>query len=853
MTQVILHPRAERTAKYYALLYAGLGWKVFPVWGVKEVGGERLCACGKDHECERPGKHPIADLVPLGLNDASNEPRDIERWWTQKPNASIGIRTGAESGITVVDADASGGKPGVVNLTALCARNGGMPVTFAVNTGGGGIHLYFKYSSALQTGTNVLGEAIDVRNDGGYVIAPPSLHILGIYKWRSDTAELLDLPTWMRPSTGANAGGAGRRSGRPRVRVGIRIEKADELLRFIDPEDRDDWLKVGVILGRLFVGTLAEGEAWALYESWSARSEKFDEHRNENLARMREMFAEISQAAPRAGQEPITAGSLFQLAREGGWTPFGRRAPVSYEPGAEASMCEQLIQALVADKQKNRFYNVSGEVRDIVRSPIPQTRLLIWAAERGETLPESIHLRKTLPPGLQCALSEVAVLATADRHGEPVAKPIPADLVNMMLRDRARDFPPLTGISEWPMVSLGGNLVAGERGYDEATGLFFDIDTKVKIERTEPEIAWKYLSEEVLQDFPFLDATQEAYALAMLLSFMQRPLMKTSPAFAVVAPQPGTGKTTLIEIAALAIHGGPIVSHAFSSEEEELRKALQALMMSKVPVVLFDNIAKGRSIRSDHLAKLITSETTADRILGSSDTRKEVNNMLLTFTGNNIHFVKDMASRVVIVRLNAKSANPLRRNFSHPDIRTYAMENRSRILSALVSIAALADGQRPPGNASRFEDYDTYIARPIQRLLDIDIRAALNITGEADADEDDTVAEALSVLWKWQQMWRGNANGEKWKVREIVEAVGGASMPEAAREAVRAFAGGRQNWERDALRSMSYALRAIKGDYMYAPYRVESEATKTASWWRIEGEQGAASGPTTDENGGGPV
>lgn len=842
MAQVILHPREGRTARDYALMYIGLGWKVFPIWSVREVDGSRMCACSRGTECDRPGKHPISDYVPNGLNDASSERGDIERWWGARPDASIGIVTGRTSGITVIDADATGGKPGVVNLTALCARNGGVPATFTVNTGGGGLHLYFKYSSSLPTGSDVLGEAIDVRNDGGYVIAPPSLHVLGAYRWRHDTAELLELPTWLRPSAAgaASGGNAARGRGRPRSRVGMRIEKVDALLRHIDPDDRDKWLEVGVILGRLFVGTPAESEAWSLYESWSARSEKFDENRSDNLARMREMYQERSQQAPRAGQQALGPGTLIEWARAGGWKPFGDRLEVPYEPGNESIMCEALIGALTAQKSKNRFFNVSGEVRDILKSPIPQSRLMLWASERGEALPESLHVRRTMGPSLQCALSEVSALTTVGREG-PILKTIPPDLVAMMLRDRAHLFPSLSGISEWPMVSLGGQVIAGERGYDETTGLYFDIDPKLQLERVDPQDGWKFLREELLCDFPFENDLHALGALAMLLAFMQRPMMKTCPAFAVVAPQPGTGKTTLLEVASIGVHGTPIVPHAFSHDDEELRKALQGLMMAKVPAVLFDNIGRGKAVASDHLAKLITAESTADRVLGTSDTRKEVNTMLMTFTGNNISFVRDMASRVVVLHLNARTANPLRRSFAHPDIRVWAREHRSKVLSALVAIAALADGQRPTGNASRFEDYDLYIVQPILRLTCKDVRE-LDVVVDVDAEEDELVRESLGIIWKWQQQWRGTANGEKWRVRELVDAVGGTSLPENAREALKQFAGGTRAWEGDALRAMGVALRGIKGDYKYAPYRVESQATKSAALWIVK-HDGVANNP----------
>lgn len=829
MAQVILHPQEGRTARDYALMYIGLGWKVFPVWSVTELeNGRRVCACS-NAACDRPGKHPIADLVPGGLNDATSDRTTIERWWNRFAGASIGIVTGRVSGLTVVDADASGGKPGVVNLTALCAQQGGVPATFAVSTGGGGIHLYFKYSSALQTGTNVLAEAVDVRNDGGYVIAPPSLHILGSYKWRQDTAELLELPAWMRPAA------PNRGRGRPRVRQGMRIEKVESLLRHVDPEDRDDWLNVGLILGRMYIGTPGETEAWALYESWSSRSEKFDEHRSENMTRMREMFYERSQIAPRAGQEPIGPGTLIQLARDGGWTPFGARVAVSYEPGNESIMCQALIEALTANRETNRFFNVSGEVRDVLRAPIPSVRIMQQAAERGESVPEALIVRRTLGPALQCSLSEVAVLATVNRNGEPSAKPIPETLVAMMLKDRARDFPSLSGIAEWPMVSPGtGEIIgAGAKGYDEATGLYFDIDKRLIIDEIPAEVAWSFLRDEMLKDFPFESDLHRAGALALLLCFMQRPMMKTCPAFAIVAPQPGTGKTTLLEVASLAVHGGPIVPHAYSAEDEEIRKALQALMMAKIPAVMFDNIGRGKGVYSDHLAKLITSETSADRVLGSSDMRKEVNTMLMTFTGNNIAFVRDMASRVVTLRLNARSADPLRRTFAHPDIRVWAMSNRGKILSALVSIAKLADGKRPPGAASRFEDYDLVIVRPVHQLLNIDVRE-LNATLDADAEEDEMTRDLLTTLHKWQTEWRADANNEPWRVSELVGSVNSTSMPEEALARVKRFAGTERQWEQDAVRVLGYALRSIKDDYKYAPFRLTARVVSNSARWVVE-------------------
>lgn len=186
MTSLI--PPNGRTHKDYALMYAGMGFKVFPVWPIVpgfEEGDPGVCACAKGPECDRPGKHPLSDLVPSGVSDATGERARIENWWGHRPDASIGIATGRQSNLTVIDVDVSDGKPGLLNLTRLCGDRGGVPQTLTVETGSGGLHLYFRYNVALRTGANVIDEAIDVRNDSGYVVAPPSLHACGgFYKWR---------------------------------------------------------------------------------------------------------------------------------------------------------------------------------------------------------------------------------------------------------------------------------------------------------------------------------------------------------------------------------------------------------------------------------------------------------------------------------------------------------------------------------------------------------------------------------------------------------------------------------------------------------------------------------------------
>lgn len=157
-----------------ALNYAARGMGVFPVYNVQEDG---QCSCGNPG-CRDTGKHPI---LKHGLNDATTDPERIREWWSWKPHANIGIRTGSKSGIFVVDVDCADDKPGFETLRELENSHGELPPTWQVKTGSGGLHIYFQMPTgvSIKSGTNVLGPGMDVRGEGGYVIAPPSNHASG--------------------------------------------------------------------------------------------------------------------------------------------------------------------------------------------------------------------------------------------------------------------------------------------------------------------------------------------------------------------------------------------------------------------------------------------------------------------------------------------------------------------------------------------------------------------------------------------------------------------------------------------------------------------------------------------------
>jgi Bifunctional DNA primase/polymerase, N-terminal/AAA domain/Primase C terminal 1 (PriCT-1) len=175
-----------------ALGYAGRRWPVFPVY---EIGPDGKCACGGRPGCS-PGKHPRSQN---GLKDATTDEATIRRWWEMWPQANIGLVTGAPSGLVVLDIDPKNG--GDVALADLLGQHGPLPETAQTRTGSGGQHFLFAHpGSTVRNSTGKLGRGLDIKADGGYIVAPPSQHASGEeYAWiaHPDATERAPLPGWL--------------------------------------------------------------------------------------------------------------------------------------------------------------------------------------------------------------------------------------------------------------------------------------------------------------------------------------------------------------------------------------------------------------------------------------------------------------------------------------------------------------------------------------------------------------------------------------------------------------------------------------------------------------------------------
>lgn len=175
-------------AKNAALSYLARGWSVVPIAG--------------------RGKRPLVPWQEFQNRFATQE--EVCAWYARWPDAGVGIVTGGVSALVVLDVDSRHG--GDDSLAALEREHGMLPWTIEAVTGGGGRHLYFAHPDDELRNRAGLAPGLDLRAEGGLVVAPPSVHATGRrYEWEvsrhPDETPLAAMPDWLiRLARGAAPG-----------------------------------------------------------------------------------------------------------------------------------------------------------------------------------------------------------------------------------------------------------------------------------------------------------------------------------------------------------------------------------------------------------------------------------------------------------------------------------------------------------------------------------------------------------------------------------------------------------------------------------------------------------------------
>jgi len=346
------------------------------------------------------------------------------------------------------------------------------------------------------------------------------------------------------------------------------------------------------------------------------------------------------------------------------------------------------------------------------------------------------------PDALRGELDRAAIWISPD--GDTVAPPLA--VVRDILSLPGYECPRLRAVVEAPFFTEAGHLVL-TRGYHPDAGVYVRPPEGLSIpaipempSRADCHWARTLLLDEWLGDFPFVDAASRAHALGLLLlPFMRDLIDGPTPLHAVDAPMPGTGMGLLVDMIAIVATGRHVEVTTETTDQEELRKRITALLLAGPPFALLDNVR--RRLDAGGLAALLTAPTWSDRILGASRMVHLPTRTTWIVTGNNVEVSPELARRTAWIRMDARMPMPHRRTrFRHDPLGTWTRERRGELLWAVLVLVRywLAQG-RPPFSARRLGSYESWAALVGGVLMAAGIQGflenqdALSVHGDAEA------------------------------------------------------------------------------------------------------------------------
>jgi hypothetical protein len=251
---------------------------------------------------------------------------------------------------------------------------------------------------------------------------------------------------------------------------------------------------------------------------------------------------------------------------------------------------------------------------------------------------------------------------------------------------------------------------------------------------------------------------------ATILTAIQRRLLESAPLFAFDAPSQRSGKSLLAEAVGLLATGRRPPATGVARSQDELRKAITSSLLEGQAMVNLDNIT--HPLDSPHLTRALTQSLYADRHLGVNEILRLPTNILWTATGNNLTFLGDLPSRVLLCRIDAAIERPEERTFRIADLPAYLLANRKRlVVAALTILRAYHVAGRPRQDLRPWGGFDHWsreIREPLVWLGLTDPCATREQIIVSDPDRESTV----EVLRTWQAAFADSLM----LVREIVGA-----------------------------------------------------------------------------------
>jgi putative DNA primase/helicase len=356
---------------------------------------------------------------------------------------------------------------------------------------------------------------------------------------------------------------------------------------------------------------------------------------------------------------------------------------------------------------------------------------------------------------LRVQLAEVAAWRKFDGRTEKW-KPCdpPADVARTIVAAPDEGcWPYLRAIVRHPVLLPSGRRIE-RQGYDPETGLLIDAPGAWPPLPEKPTLADAQAAVEALQHllryFPWATDADLAVALSLMLTALASPILDAVPGHAVDAPAAGSGKSLLVDAAAILALGAKAAVLDYGADPDEAAKRLDSALLAGDPIVHLDNIET--PLEGAALCQTITQSSRRMRLLGSNTMVTAPCNILITATGNNLTLRGDAVRRMLLCRLDAGCERPEERRIPQ-DLLAEVLADRGELMRLCQTImAGYIHAGRPQLRLTPIGSFGDW-----SRL----VRAPLVWAGTADpvktiarARADDPGLQALAaVLTAWHEAW----------------------------------------------------------------------------------------------------
>lgn len=561
-----------------------------------------------------------------------------------------------------------------------------------------------------------------------------------------------------------------------------------------DNVEWNDWKKVMMAVYRA-----TAGQGFGAFRTWSQKSNKHDDANT--LAEWRRL-----EGCP---PTRIGAGSLFHWAAEAepGWVKPSWAARAANMPpdddDDEPESTESAGTAQTTESSDTTDSSAISKTAGAKTSPAASTKKtagrrrieliagrLARAADeviaalvvakvplyiRGHMLVKPFSCPAKTHDGLEThvpAMAQVAAATLLDhisrhvnlvrynaRANKWVPCNAPVQLADIILsRKGGLPFEQLSGLLATPSLRPDGSNLSTV-GYDAMTRMVLLNPPPMPAMPPEPSrkdaVAALAILDDLLVEFPFVDEASRSVALSGFLTVVARACMAVAPAHAISAPEPGTGKSYLMDLISLVGNGAYMPASTMPDDKpDQLDKLIDAAMIAGNPLLCLDNV--NGEIGGDKLCVAIERPVADVRILGTSTLVRCENRMTVFINGNNMVLRGDVTRRVVTANLDAGIPQPETRTFKHrPHLKITA--DRGKLIAASLTIVrayilAGRPGRLPP--LASFEQWSD------------NVRSALVWLGCADpvdtvraAQESDPADLQRSALF--QALYEIFKNGDK--------------------------------------------------------------------------------------------